>query len=76
MNRGGGCLTQLLDLFLLTAAFDWLEHRFGFGRGASCSGCGCGVLLLIIFIFLAMSIVCSGGGGGGIRGLLMVFGLG
>ena len=44
---------------MLTAAFDWLEKRFGFGRGCSCSGCGCGLLILIIFIILACSIIFS-----------------
>ncbi|MCC7353814.1 MAG: hypothetical protein IT330_08670 [Anaerolineae bacterium] len=52
MENRRGCLEGLLDLFLLTAAFDWLEKRFGFGRGCSCSGCGCGVMILIIFIIL------------------------
>ncbi len=60
MRRGGGCLEQILELFLLTAAFDWLEDRFGFGRGTSCSGCGCGCLILIIFLFLACSIIFNG----------------
>jgi hypothetical protein len=47
----------LFELFLLTAAFDWLEKRFGFGRGCSCTGCGCGLIILIIFIILAFSII-------------------
>jgi hypothetical protein len=50
-------LEGLLELFFLTAAFDWLQDRFGFGRGVSCSGCGCGLLLLIIFVILACGIV-------------------
>lgn len=52
-----GCLEGLFEMFLLTAAFDWLERRFGFGRGASCSGCGCGLVILIIFLLLACSIL-------------------
>lgn len=52
-----GCLEGLLELTLLTIAFQWLEDRFGFGRGCSCSGCGCGCLLLILFILLACSII-------------------
>jgi hypothetical protein len=42
---------------LLTAAFDWLEERFGFGRGCSCTGCGCGVIILIVFLILACSTI-------------------
>ncbi len=62
MRRGGGgCLEQILELFLLTAVFNWLEDRFGFGRGASCSGCGCGVRLLVVFLFLACLILTTGG---------------
>jgi len=57
MRPRQGCLEGFLELFMLTAAFDWLENRFGFGRGCSCSGCGCGLLILIIFIILACSII-------------------
>jgi hypothetical protein len=58
--RRGGCLEQIVELFLLTALFDWLQDRFGFGRGSSCTGCGCGLLLLFLFLFLACSIITSG----------------
>ena len=59
MDNRPGCLGGLLRLTIITAAFDWLEHRFGFGRGVSCSGCGCGVILLLIFIVLVCG-TCSG----------------
>ena len=52
-----GCLEGFLELFLLAAAFDWLQSRFGFGRGCSCTGCGCGMLLAFIFLILFCSIV-------------------
>jgi len=52
-----GCLQGLLKMFMLTAAFDWLEDRFGFGRGCSCSGCGCGIIILIAFLIMACGIV-------------------
>ena len=39
MERRQGCLTGLLELFMLTALFDSLQKRFGFGRGCSCTGC-------------------------------------
>jgi hypothetical protein len=57
MRDRQGCLEGVLKLFLLTAAFDWLEERFGFGRGCSCTGCGCGVIILIVFLILACSTI-------------------
>ena len=52
-----GCLEGLFQIALLSAAFNWMEKKFGFGRGASCTGCGCGLLLLIIFLVLLCNIV-------------------
>ena len=52
MERRQGCLEGFLELFLLTAVFDWLQNRFGFGRGCSCSGIGCGLILTLVFIAL------------------------
>ena len=77
MRRGGGCLEQIIELFMLGALFNWLQERFGFGRGASCGGCGCGIILLIIFLLLACSIITQGAfvfdtG----RGMMAMFGLG
>lgn len=57
MDRRGGCLEGLFSLFMLTAAFDWLEDRFGFGQGCSCSGMGCGLIILLIFLLLACSTI-------------------
>jgi hypothetical protein len=57
MRDRGGCLEGLLRLFLLTAAFDYLENRFGFGRGCSCSGLGCGLIILIVFLVLVCGTV-------------------
>lgn len=59
MENRRGCLEGLLDLFLLTAACDWLERRLGFGRGCSCSGCGCGVVILILFVMLFCGIMAG-----------------
>ncbi|MBI5878233.1 MAG: hypothetical protein HZB53_11340 [Chloroflexi bacterium] len=52
-----GCLGGLLELFLLTTLFDWLQDRFGFGRGCSCTGIGCGLIILLFFICALCSIV-------------------
>lgn len=57
MRDRPGCLTGLLELFVLNAVFDWLQDQFGFGRGCSCSGIGCGLILLAIFLMLACSIL-------------------
>jgi hypothetical protein len=57
MRDRGGCLEGLLRLFLLTAAFDYLENRFGFGRGCSCSGLGCGLIILVVFLVLVCGTV-------------------
>ncbi len=59
MRDRQGCLEGLFELFLLNAAFDWLQSRFGFGRGASCSGVGCGVILLVVFLVFLCNI-CLG----------------
>ena len=59
MRNRQGCLEGFFEMFMLTAAFDWLEDRFGFGRGPSCTGCGCGLIILIVFIILACNVVFS-----------------
>jgi hypothetical protein len=59
MRDRGGCLEGLLRLFLLTAAFDFLEDRFGFGRGCSCSGLGCGLIILLVFLILVCGTITN-----------------
>lgn len=59
MNDRRGCLGGLLELFLLTSLFDWLQDRFGFGRGCSCTGIGCGLVLLLIFMCALCSTVAN-----------------
>jgi hypothetical protein len=56
MRDRPGCLSGLLELFLLDKLFDWLQDSFGFGRGGCC-GCGCGMILLVIFLMIACSIL-------------------
>ncbi|HEY9088034.1 MAG TPA: hypothetical protein VIO36_07690 [Anaerolineaceae bacterium] len=56
MDDRRGCLSGLLQLFLLDKLFDWLQGKVGFGRGG-CFGCGCGVILLFVFLGLAASII-------------------
>lgn len=59
MKNRPGCLTGLLELFLLDKLFDWLQRRFGFGRGCSCTGIGCGFILLVLFLIFACSILTN-----------------
>jgi len=59
MRHRGGCLEGLFRLFLLTAAFDFLEERFGFGRGCSCSGVGCGLIILCVFLLLVCGTITN-----------------
>jgi hypothetical protein len=59
MENRRGCLEGLLDLFLISAATDWLQKRYGFGRGCSCTGCGCGVLISTIFIILVCGTIAG-----------------
>lgn len=56
MGERRGCLSGLLQLFLLDKLFDWLQGNFGFGRRGVFGGC-CGVILLLIFVALACSII-------------------
>ncbi len=60
MNRRPGCLHTLLEVFLLTAVFGWLEERFGWGRGCSCSGCGCGTLIFLGFLCSLLYLLVNG----------------
>ena len=59
MEKRGGCLQGLFELFLLNTVFDFLQDNFGFGKGCSCTGIGCGCLMLIIFLILFCSIMTN-----------------
>jgi hypothetical protein len=52
-----GCLSGLLQMFLLDQVFGFMQRRFGFGRGTSCGGLGCGCLLAIIAAVLFLQII-------------------
>ena len=52
-----GCIGGLLELFLLTSIFNWMQETFGFGKGCSCTGIGCGLILLVVFLCLLCGIV-------------------
>lgn len=50
-----GCLSGLLQLFLVKNVYDWCQRHFGTGRG--CWGCGCGIVFFIIFIIIVFNIL-------------------
>ncbi len=56
MKNRPGCLSGLLQLFLIEKIFDWAQRKFGFGRGGCC-GCGCGMILFMVFIGLICSVL-------------------
>lgn len=52
-----GILQALAEMLFLTAAFNWLERRFGFGKGCSCIGFIVGVIILCVALFLLCNIL-------------------
>ena len=55
-NDNQGCLSGLLQLFLLKKIYDWGQDHFGAKRGGCC-GCLFGAVLFIVFISLVISII-------------------
>ena len=55
-NNNPGCLSGLLQLFLLRKVYDWGQEKFGAKRGGCC-GCLIGVVLFVIFVMLVLRIV-------------------
>jgi hypothetical protein len=58
-HRRSGCLGGLLQIFLLTWVFDWLQKRFGWGRGCSCGGVGCGFFLALLFFWMILATIAG-----------------
>ena len=55
-NDNPGCLSGLLQLFLLNKIYQWGQEHLGAKRGGCC-GCVIGVVLFIIFIGRVLRIV-------------------
>lgn len=55
-NDNPGCLSGLLQIFLLNKVYNWGQENFGSKRGGCC-GCVIGVIFFIIFIMLFLKIV-------------------
>ena len=55
-NENPGCLTGLLQLFLLKNVYNWAQDHFGAKRGGCC-GCVMGVIFFLIFAALVLKIV-------------------
>lgn len=55
-NDNPGCLSGILQLFLLSKIYNWGQETFGAKRGGCC-GCAIGLVLFIIFIIAALKII-------------------
>lgn len=55
-NENPGCLSGILQLFLLSNIYQWSQEKFGSKRGGCC-GCVFGLILFIVFILLVLKIV-------------------
>ena len=55
-NQNPGCLSGILQLFLLSKIYNWGQEKFGAKRGGCC-GCLIGTVMFVIFIMLVLKIV-------------------
>lgn len=55
-NDNQGCLSGLLELFLVKKVYDWGQEKFGVKRGGCC-GCLFGTVFFIIFVCVVISII-------------------
>jgi len=54
-NDNPGCLSGILQLFLLSKIYSWGQKHFGSERGGCC-GCLIGIVFFFIFIGLVLKI--------------------
>ena len=55
-NENPGCLSGILQLFLLNKIYQWCQRKFG-SKSGGCCGCVIGLVLFIIFAMLVLKIV-------------------
>ena len=55
-NDNQGCLSGLLQLFLVKKIYDWGQEHLGAKRGGCC-GCLIGIVLFVIFVSVVISII-------------------
>lgn len=55
-NNNPGCLSGLLQLFLVSKIYNWSQEKFGAKRGGCC-GCLVGVILFVIMVMVVLKIV-------------------
>ena len=55
-NDNPGCLSGILQIFLLSKVYNWGQEKFGAKRGGCC-GCLIGTIMFVIFIILILQIV-------------------
>ncbi|MBR6090288.1 MAG: hypothetical protein IKP86_10170 [Anaerolineaceae bacterium] len=54
-NNNPGCLSGLLQLFLVSKIYNWSQEKFGAKRGGCC-GCLIGVILFLIMVGVVLKI--------------------
>lgn len=54
-NNNPGCLSGLLQLFLVSKIYNWSQEKFGAKRGGCC-GCLIGVVLFLIMVGVVLKI--------------------
>ncbi|MBQ6519367.1 MAG: hypothetical protein IJI14_11650 [Anaerolineaceae bacterium] len=55
-NDNPGCLSGILQLFLISKVYNWLQETFGAKKGGCC-GCVIGVVLFFIMIAVVLRVV-------------------
>ena len=54
-NDNPGCLSGILQLFLVSKIYNWAQETFGAKHGGCC-GCAIGAVLFIIMIMVVLRI--------------------
>ena len=54
-NNNPGCLSGLMQLFLVSKIYNWSQEKFGAKRGGCC-GCLIGVILFLIMVGVVLKI--------------------
>ena len=55
-NNNPGCLSGILQLFLVSQIYNWCQETFGAKKGGCC-GCLIGAVLFVIMILVVLKIV-------------------
>ena len=55
-NNNPGCLSGILELFLVSKVYNWAQEKFG-AKSGGCCGCVICVILFIIMVMVVLKIV-------------------